>query len=161
MLADIRKEDIVEFFNTYIHQSSPKRAKYSIHLRSQRPRAKKISEEAMVAFENIVAEHEPGAFAANWREELFASGEPELKQATEYWTRVLSAESDLSAETRDKLLGELPGLADAHPSKAEYEGKLRDGVTLMADYKVYKASLRVSDPPKPVVEWNDLPVARF
>lgn len=160
-LANIKKEDVTDFFNKHIHHSSPHRAKFSIHLRSKKPRDKKLSEAAMIAFEQAVQKHHK-LDLSQWREELFASGEPDVRHAAEYFSRFFLQEtSAIPEEAAEQLLADLARFADAHPSQADYEGKIKDSVVRINDPKAYKASLRLSDPPKPVVQWNDLPVARF
>ncbi len=126
ILADITKQEVVDFFNKYIHYSSPTRAKVSVHLRSQKPRPKKISLAAVTAFVQLLTEQGCTVDLSRWQEELFASGEPEMAQASAYWSRILVEEtSGVSADVAKKTLGELPRLAQAHPAQADYEWKIK------------------------------------
>ena len=164
LLSEISKAEIVDFFNTRVHHTAPERAKFSIHLRSKKPRSQRVSEAALAAFaQELVDQGKTTTDAvAGWKEELLGSGEPELRHASEYWTRaLLQAGTPEDKTATEATLRRLEELARVHPAQSDYEGTLSEGSKLIEDYKAYKSTLRVSDSPRPVVEWNDLPTAKF
>jgi insulysin len=57
------------------------------------------------------------------------------------------------------LLQAIPTLVDANP--LDVQATPKDGVTYISDVKGFKASLKISESGRPLVEWGDLPVARF
>lgn len=60
------------------------------------------------------------------------------------------------------LLDELEALGRQFPAEGEGDVHLSDAVEyITGDTSVFKAGLRLSDPPRPVVEFHDLPVSRF
>lgn len=161
MSQNVTKEDVLTFFKERLHYSSPSRAKISVHLKAQKPRPKRLSEAAAVAFADSVQKKGVSVDADKWREELFSNGEPLLTQAAEYWQRLLAGESAISADKAKELLATLPTLAESSPATSDYEGKLRDGETVIEDPKAFRTTLRLTDPSKPVVEWGDLPSSKL
>ncbi|THG99965.1 hypothetical protein EW026_g2491 [Hermanssonia centrifuga] len=162
VLSGVTKDEILSLFKTHIHYSSPTRAKFSVHLRSQKPQPKKVSEAAMIAFEENISQRGLAIGSQQWRQELFESGEPLLTQAITYWTQIFSAESSgVSQDTvKDLLLG-LSQLAERYPAQSAYEGKTRDSAMPIDDPATFRTSLRISDLPKPVVDWGDLPTSKL
>lgn len=126
-------------------------------MRSRKPRSKGMSEEALIALEKLATEHGVPD-AQRWKENLTGDGDPAIEHVTTYWQSILSSEDSAITE---KLLAEIPVLAAKYPSSSDYEGKLRPGITLVEDPKVFKATLRTSQPPRPVVEWGDLPISKY
>lgn len=161
MLHTLTKDEVVSLFKTHVHHSSPNRAKLAVHLKAQKPRPKRMSEAATIAFVETVQGRGVVVDEAKWREELFAHGEPTLTQATEYWNIVLKDEPRLSEVDVKTLLDAIPKLSESSPASSDYEGTLREGVSLITDSKQYRSTLRLTDLPKPVVEWGDLPVSKF
>lgn len=129
----------------------------AVHLKSQKARPKRMSEAAVSAFAESLQKEAIVVDAAKWREELFAHGEPLLTEAAAYWQRVLASEDKISPESTKHLLANLPTFAEKSPASTDNEGKLRDGVVLVEDPKKYRAMSKLTDPPKPLVEWGDLP----
>lgn len=160
LVKSITKEDVNTLFLTRIHQSSPTRAKISVHLLSQKVKPKKISLAAMEAFESTALEQGFLVDGEKWREELTGDGEPLLAQFVKYWLDTLSRDTP-ALEKVPQILAALPGLMEKFPAEGDYQGKLKEGVTFIEDAQAFKASLRVSDPPSPLVEWGDLPRSKF
>lgn len=158
-LHTITKEDLIALFKRRVHHSSPERAKVAVHLKAQKPRPKRMSEAAASAFAHSVEQTGVLVDHAKWREELFGHGEPLQTEVAAYWQRTLG--DSLSAESAKELLDTLPKHAEAVPSTSEYEGKLREGTAVVEDPKAYRSQSRLTDPPKPVIEWGDLPHSKL
>jgi insulysin len=120
-----------------------------------------MSEVAVAAFAESVEEKGINVDAAKWKEELFAHGEPLLTEVATYWQRVLAGEDSISSELSKDILAGLPRFTEASPALSDYEGKLRDGVVIVDDPKRYRSSSRLTEPPKPVVDWGDLPNSKL
>lgn len=162
VLPSITKDDVLSLFKTYVHYSSPTRAKTSIHLRSQKPRPVRVSEAALVAFEQNAKEKGLKAEPSAWRDELFAHGEPLFSQATAYWQPIfISEDSGLSAGEAQQLLDTLLELAQQYPAHGNDEGRLKPSAVLIEDPQACRATRRVTEYPTPVVEWGDLPLANL
>ncbi|KDQ61093.1 hypothetical protein JAAARDRAFT_32094 [Jaapia argillacea MUCL 33604] len=165
VLQSVTKDDVLSIFLSHIHPSSPNRSKLSVHLRSQKPPPKKVGLAARTAFKTLVKEstipvdqHESG-------EEEFADDEedPLITDFAKHWHGLLAPSAD--PETMKKLLLEIPKLVEQHPVQGEGEDnegtQKREGVTYIEDVKAFKASLKPSGDPKPIVEWGDLPLSKF
>lgn len=162
LVKSITKQEIISLFMSRIHQSSSSRAKMSVHLRSQKPRPKKIGLVAMEAFENTLIEQGIKVNGQKWREELTGDGEPLLSQFTKYWEDTLPVQDpSLTPETLEQIMGCVPALLEQYPADGDYEGKIKDGVHFIEDPKAFKASLRRADPPRPLVQWDDLPMSKY
>jgi insulysin len=59
------------------------------------------------------------------------------------------------------LLQAIPTLVDANPLDVDVQATPKDGVIYTSDVKGFKASSKISEAGRPLVEWGDLPVARF
>ncbi|KAH9928156.1 Metalloenzyme, LuxS/M16 peptidase-like protein [Fomitopsis serialis] len=162
LVKSVTKADVIALFMDRVHPSSSARAKVSVHLHSQKPRPKKISLGAMEAFEALLLDRGIAIDTQRWREELTGEGEPLLAQFGKYWQDTLSSLSPLvSPEIAQELMAALPAIMENNPADADYEGTLKDGVNFVDDPKAFKASLRRADPPRPLVNWDDLPQSRF
>ena len=157
----ITKADIIALFKSNVHYASASRTKFSVHLKAQKPRPKRISEAALAAFAEALEKKGITVDPAKWKEELFSSGEPALAQATAYWQDVLSKETSVSHDETMAILQTLPKFADESPASGDYEGKLREGNFIIEDPKSHRSTLSLTDMPKPVVEWNDLPNSKL
>ncbi|KZT02312.1 insulin-degrading enzyme [Laetiporus sulphureus 93-53] len=162
LVKSITKQEVISLFMSRIHQSSSSRAKMSVHLRSQKPRPKKIGLVAMEAFENTLIERGIKVNGQKWREELTGDGEPLLSQFTKYWQGTLPVQNpSLTPEASEQIMACVPGLLEQYPADSDYEGKIKDGVHFIEDPKAFKASLRRADPPRPLVQWDDLPMSKY
>lgn len=156
-LRSVKKDDVLALFKSRVHYSSPTRAKVAVHLKAQKPRPKRTSEAALASFAESLENQGIVVDQTKWREELFAHGEPLQTEATAYWQRTLAEEESLSPESAKDLLGSLATYAEAAPAISDYEGSLKEGTAVVEDPKAYRSRSRLTDPPKPVVEWGDLP----
>lgn len=93
-----------------------------------------------------------------WREDISNDTEPLLDQFSKYWRdKLLSGPSPLKPETVEKLFADLPALLKEYPAQTDNEGIANDNVIAIQDPKAFKAALRATDDPKPLVDWPDLP----
>jgi insulysin len=125
-------------------------------MRSQKPRPKKISPAASREFEGLVRTAQLEVDEAKWKEYLGDDGTPLLVDFLNYWKQILS-----SKEGGSQLLEALSELAEKYPVPGEGEEHPGSDVTYIQDLKAFKGDLRVSVDPGPMVQWGDLPVARF
>ncbi|EGN95669.1 hypothetical protein SERLA73DRAFT_113347 [Serpula lacrymans var. lacrymans S7.3] len=159
VLKDVNKEDVLSLFQSHVDPASPSRSKISVHLRSRRPRPKKVSVAAADAFEGlakaagVVLEH--GA----WREEL-GDQLPTTNDFGKYWAGVFT-ELMTAPNVSQELLGKIPALVGQFPEAEDIEQGLLEGATYIEDSKAFKSSLSTSRDPRPLVEWGDLPAAKF
>jgi insulysin len=162
ILTSVTKADVLSLYKTHVHHSSPTRAKTSVHLRSQKPRAVRVSEGAITAFERKAKDAGLKTEATSWKDELFSHGEPLLAQATSYWRPLLlAADSGVSSDVTEKLIETLPQLAKDFPAHGNDEGKLRSEAVIIDDVQAIRASRKVTEHPVPAVEWGDLPLSKI
>ncbi|KAH9950182.1 insulin-degrading enzyme [Amylocystis lapponica] len=159
LVKTITKEDVISMFLSRIHPSSSSRAKLSVHLRSQKPPAQKISNSAMEAFESLVTARGITVDGQRWRSELTGNGEPLVSHFERYWQATLAGEPAVTPEVGKEIMASLPALLEQHPAPTESKGKIKDGVVFIEDPKAFRASLKVSALPKPLVDWGDLPTS--
>ncbi|KAH8099586.1 Metalloenzyme, LuxS/M16 peptidase-like protein [Cristinia sonorae] len=160
VLKSVTKEDVVNFYMTYIHPSSPTRAKISVHMRSRKPPPKKINAEALPAIAEHVASLGVTNIPEGWAEELTSDGEALLEPVLTFWRELLTKEESGVKDVESALKG-ISAIADKFPAESQREGSISKSAVVITDPKVLKAQLKPSSPPQPVVEWGDLPVARF
>ncbi|KIP12311.1 hypothetical protein PHLGIDRAFT_21111 [Phlebiopsis gigantea 11061_1 CR5-6] len=161
ILKTLTKDDLVTLFKSHVHHSSPSRAKLAVHLKAQKTRPKRISEAAVAAFAESLEKKGTSVDQAKWKEELFSSGEPALTQATTYWQQLLVGEKSLSEDEVKVVLHTLLKFSEESPAASDYEGKLKEGTSLVEDPKGYRSTLRLTELPHPVVDWNDLPNSKL
>ncbi|OCH92098.1 insulin-degrading enzyme [Obba rivulosa] len=162
LLNAITQDDVLSLFLSRVHHSSSSRAKISIQLRSQQPRPKKVSREAISAFVNMIADRGFSAANAPWKEVFPDDTEPLFAQFAQYWQDTLAQEDwNVPSDAAKELLESLPALLEQYPAKTESEAVIPDDVSVIQDVAAFKSSLRVSDKPKPLVDWGDLPTANL
>ncbi|KAF8559745.1 hypothetical protein OG21DRAFT_1550390 [Imleria badia] len=156
LLEKVEKQEVLDLFRERAHPQAKKRAKLSIHLQSQKPQVPRVSTEAMKAFEtclqgaNIIVD-----FAAI-REEL-QEANPTVTDFVNAWREVLTEDRVSNADAQN-LMEQIPALMQQYPVPGEDGDGLPVGATRIEELKTFKATLQISDPPKPLVMWNDLPM---
>ena len=157
-MGAVSKQDIVSLFLTRVHPSSKTRSKLSIHLQSQKPQPKHVSREAAFGFVQTL--HEQGFNLENvdWSRSLYADGEPSELQFTTFWKNTLT---DGPAGAVEKIFASLSHLTERFPAERDATGSLNEDVVHIKDIPTFRKSLHVSEPPKPLVVWDDLPIARL
>jgi insulysin len=159
LLKDITKADVLSLYLTNVNPASPTRAKLAVHLRSQKPRPQKVSQEAMVAFEEKVTGAALGFEATTWREN-FSEGSPTVTEFVKFWDDALT-EGGVKPEIEQDLLAVIPRLLEEYPTEEEGDHTPIEGATYIEDIKHFKASLKLTEPARPLVEWGDLPVPKL
>jgi insulysin len=141
-----------------VHPSSKTRAKLSVHMLSQKPRAPRISLEAAEAFEALVREANLGIEDPSaWRDAL---GEPPFEAAAlgQFWLQSLADKPQ-----KEALLAAIPGLLKQFPVEGETadpSASTKD-ITFIEDPTAFRASLKASDDRSPMVEWGDFPLSNL
>jgi insulysin len=161
LLDEITKEDVLQLFMSNVHPSSKTRAKLSVHMLSQKPRAPRISLEAAEAFEALVREANLGIEDPSaWRDVL---GEPPFEATAlgQFWLQSLADKPQ-----KEALLAAIPGLLKQFPvagetADAENATSSTKDTTFIDDPAAFRASLKVSDDRSPMVEWGDLPLSNL
>lgn len=157
-LTTVGKDDVLSLFLTRVHPSSKTRSKLSIHVQSQKPRSKHVSRAAADAFAQTVQEHGTEIEGIDWNDSLYADGEPTETQFSAFWKDQLV---EAPAETSDKVFAALPHLLEQFPAQIDAQGSLSEDVIHIKDVVAFRKSLKVSEYPKPLVAWNDLPTPRI
>lgn len=155
----MEKQEVLDLFLERAHPQAKKRAKLSIHLQSQKPRAPRVGTEAMKAFETRLQEANVIVDVAATREEL-QEANPTAIDFVNTWREVLTEDKVPNAAARD-LIEQIPALIEQYPVSGGDPDELPLGVTRIEELKAFKATLQVSDPPQPLVEWNDLPTPKL
>ncbi|KAL6301582.1 insulin-degrading enzyme [Sparassis latifolia] len=162
LVKSITKEDVLSLFMSRVHHSSPSRAKLSVHVRSQKKPVQRISIPAMKALEAILTQR--GIHITDtegWRE-LTKDGEPLVSQFVQYWQDTFGGISPIPPELAQDAMSSLSALMERYPTQSkEEEENVKEGVTMIKDPKAFKASLRKSDEPRPLVDWGDLPTSKY
>lgn len=154
------KKDVLELFMTRVHPSSSKRSKLAVHMRSQKPNPQKISTAAAQAFESIVrAQGVASIEEGGWQSEI-GSDPPTVAAFAKYWQKVL-VESGLTPEAMQELSMKMPALMEKYPAEVMDDNAVREGATYIENVSEWKEGLAVSDKPKPLVEWGDLPISKY
>jgi insulysin len=159
-LATLTQQDVLDLFMSAVHPASPNRAKLSVHMQSQKPRPKKIGHAAAQAFEAIVKTS--GVLAPDssggWQDEQDEQdGEPTVDEYVAHWKGLLEQQAKAA-----ELLAAIPALVEKYPAEGEGGAdRRREGAAYIEDVDAFKKGLQVSADPKPLVEWGDLPTAKF
>ncbi|KAI9069108.1 insulin-degrading enzyme [Trametes sanguinea] len=162
LLDSITKEDILALFRSHAEPSSNARAKLSIHVNSQKPRPAKISVAAMEAFAKKVAERGYTVNEQAWRDALTSDGDAPLDKFANYWRDTLLAQAaTVPPQVAQALTTEVPAMLDQYPAADDGKEIVVEGATFVEDSKAFRASLEASEPPRPLVEWGDLPTSRY
>jgi insulysin len=157
-LSIITKDDVFALFKTKVHPAGLKRAKLSVHVKSQKPRPPKVSNAAATVFEGLVRASGIAVkgSVSEWKNEFGTDAIP-LSDFTKHWETVLGN----GAETTE-LLEQIPIQMEAYPTEDSTEGTANaSNAETIHNVAEFKSKLRVVDMPKPLVEWGDLPVAKF
>ncbi|KAJ8592510.1 insulin-degrading enzyme [Rhizopogon salebrosus TDB-379] len=157
LLTEISKDEVLELFLSRVHPSGVKRSKLSVQLQSRKPRPPRISATAATAFEALVGAANIFVDGAGWKEDL-TDENPLASEFVKHWQDALSSIDDQEKLT---LMKRIPELMVLYPVDDEVRDVKMAGVTFVEDVKDFKASLEVTGLPKALVEWGDLPLAKF
>jgi insulysin len=161
-LKSVTKDDVLKLFLSKVHPSSPTRSKLAVHCRSQVPRPKPVSTAAAQAFEGLVRSAGIAVDEGGWQEELGSDPAPTITDFQKYWQGTLVGPG-VNLEVAQQLLGQIPSLVEKYPTEGEDEDGAvkREGVNYIEDVKAFKAGLALSDPPKPLVPWDELLTSKY
>lgn len=156
ILRNTSLEDVVAFFNTYVHPDSPSRRKLSVHLHSQSVPSTpgvKFSVPASEAFLSTLKNHGIPVEEMQYRE--LSKAEPPIEAVRAFWTDTLSHMPGLESADKDRLLGAIEEVAQAHPAQvAELvdggKAELKAGAVVIEDIARFKASLPLGPAAVPV-----------
>jgi insulysin len=157
-LSTVTKQDVLSLFLSRVHPSSKTRSKLSIHAQSQTPPPKHVSRAAADAFVEVVQKNDIEIEGIDWSTSLYADGEPTETQFLAFWKEALVR---APVETSDELFSALPHLLERFPAQNDAQGSLPEDVIHINDILAFRKSLKVSEYPKPLVAWNDLPTSKF
>ena len=157
-MSAVSKQDVLSLFLTCVHPSSKTRSKLSIHAQSQKPQPKHVSRAAADAFVQIAQEQGFDLEDVDWSSSLYTDGEPSESQFATFWKNTL-AEGPVGAA--EKIFAALPHLTERFPAEKDATGSLKEDVVSINDISAFRKSLQISEPPKPLVAWNDLPISRY
>ena len=181
ILQTVTKEEVIECFKKFVDPSSPSRAKISVHVKPQNPPPRRLSLQAAQAFAQRLQEHN---IAVDTEEFLHLSESlPPISAVKAHMSAILLGDDIVSEailgdvqpsagavdarmpsdpDVGRLLLEELEALGRQYPAEGEGDVQLNKAVEyITGDASVFKAGLRLSDPPRPVEEFHDLPVSRF
>ena len=157
-MGAVSKQDVLSLFLARVHPSSKTRSKLSIHTQSQKPQPKHVSRAAADAFVQIAQEQGFNPEDVDWSSSLYADGEPSETQFATFWKNTLA---EGPAGAAEKTFTALPQLTERFPAERDATGSLREDVVYIKDISAFRKSLQVSEPPRPLVDWNDLSIARL
>jgi len=151
LLEEITKEDVLSLFLSKVHPSSTTRAKFSVHLCSQKPRQKKVSSAALEELTKHMRA-EGLIIVERWQDDL--GEEPAMDSVKKH----LQLASPEAGEATMKLISEL---VEKFPAETDNLGSLKAGTVMIEDWKEFRTSLKVSEAPKALVDWNDLSLSKM
>lgn len=155
MLEGVTKEEVISLFLAQIHPSSTTRAKLSVHAASRKPREKKVSSKALEDL-NAYIQEQSFVLPEGWQEGL--GEEPAADTVVK---AIRGALVDAAPETIASLALKLTELVEKSPAESDNKGTLKEGVVVIKDLIRFRELVTVSDSPKPLVDWNDLPVSKI
>lgn len=157
LLTEISKGEVLELFLSRVHPSGARRSKLSVQLQSRKPRPPRISAAAAEAFESLVASANVLIESAGWKEDM-SDENPIASEFAKYWQDALSR---VDEDQKVILMKKIPELMALYPVDDDARDIQTAGVTFIEDVDDFKASLEVTELPKPLVEWGDLPLAKY
>ncbi|KAK8849760.1 hypothetical protein IAR55_005095 [Kwoniella newhampshirensis] len=150
-VAELRKttkQDILDVLMTYIHPSSPKRAKLSIQLKSQYKGIKFDSAAAQPLIESFV---KAGIAVDQASIQKLLSSNPDIESVKKFALGVIDSAENVSEDTRQALKESVEGLKGTSAGASEEEEvKVKEGNVFIEDIHSFKAGLRPSKAAVPV-----------
>lgn len=155
MLEEVTKAEVLSLFLSDIHPSSKTRAKLSIHAASRKPQPKKVSPAALDEL-NAYIQEKSLVLPEGWQGDL-----GEEPAADVVFKKIESALKDAAPETITSLALKLKEFVEKSPAESDNKGTLKEGVVVIKDLTRFRELVTVSEDPKPLVDWNDLPVSKI
>ncbi|KAG8689157.1 Insulinase (Peptidase M16) [Ceratobasidium sp. 394] len=143
-IKQLRREDVISFFNEHIHYGSPTRRKLSVHLFSQKKPPTKFSVEASEALLKVLKEEGVPVQEDQYRQ--LSAAQPPLESVLEFWTKQLEGHKSAIS-----ILARIPHISTQHPvAGVEVEPGFPIGATPIHDIASFKAGLTASKAPTPI-----------
>ena len=161
-LKSVTKDDVLKLFLSRVHPSSPTRSKLAVHCNSQIPRPKQVSLAAAQAFESLVRSAGIAVEVGGWQEESASDPAPTITSFEKYWKGIL-VEPGVESEVAQQLLGQIISLVDKYPIQGvdEFGAVRRDDVNYIEDVVAFKGGLTLSEPPEPLVAWDESLTSKY
>lgn len=140
-VRQLKHQDMIAFFDDFIHHTSPTRRKLSIYLTSQQKSPTRFSVEASEALLEILKAEDVPVEEEQYRQ--LSAAQPPLEAVLGFWTKQL--ESHASAAS---ILARIPDIAAKHP--IEGEPSFPEGATRIDDVASFKSRMTASKAPTPV-----------
>lgn len=166
MTEKITKDEVIEFYKTYIHPSSPNRTKLSIFMHSQVKRESTVKL-STTAFEAFLKELELAQLPTADLEYASSLGaDAPVAKAVEFFSKYIDKYDFIPEEKKTELLDKVKELATLHavsstsPASQEDnaqnkdEGTLREGTIVIEDLFAFKRTLENATLPVPVVSFE-------
>jgi insulysin len=96
----------------------------------------------------------------SWLEDLGSDSAPTVDDVQKYWTDVLAGPG-VQPEMAQQLIGQISSLVEKYPVDGEEECVKREGVNYVEDMKAFRTSLISTEPPKPLVLWEELITSKY
>lgn len=168
---------MLALFSKYIDPASKTRSKLSVHMRPQKIVQPRFSLSAAQAFlislrtQNIPVDEEKylelsageppvAAVKAHW-EGVLVGGDDGVTGGGADRSADLSSEIASAASSRRTLLDEIDVLAKRYPAVGDEEVDLGADVAFISDPEVFRQGLRLSGPPRPVEEWDNIHLSKY
>jgi insulysin len=159
LLQNVTKQEILDLFSSHVDPSSTSRSKLSVHMRSTKPKPKYVSHAAADIFRTLLQSQGKIKSQAS-PSDIAHQSSVLLTDFLQSWSAILT-EGGLSKDSLSVVLGQLGPILEEHPAIENVPEPPQPGVTYLDDPARFKESLKISEPPMPVVEWGDLPVSRL
>ena len=148
-------EDVVKFFDAYVHPDSATRRKLSVHMHSQSVPSTpgvKFSVAASEAFLTMLKKHGIPVDEPQYRE--LSKAEAPLEAVQGFWTATLEQTPGLEKADKEKLLNAIEELARLHAVGVEVvdggKAELRKSAVMIEDIARFKAGLSLGPAAVPV-----------
>lgn len=163
LLQTVTKDEVLAMFAKYIDPASSTRSKLSVHLRSQKPTARKFSLPAAQAFLVLLRTHNVPIDEEKYL--ALSASEPPIAAVKAHWTDVLVNGKDpevrVDPVVASTLLQELDVLGAKYPAVGEGVVELSPSLVYIKDGKEFRQGLKLLGPARAVEEFYDLPLSRY
>lgn len=133
-----------------------------------------MSTAAVLAFEALVRGAGVMFDETAWLEEVGSNPAPTILDFENHWKGILggegggeSAAGGVDPGVGEKLLGEIQNVVEKYPAEVDEDDEFgvgrrkREGVVYVEDVAAFKSALGISEEPRALVDWGDLPGSRF
>ncbi len=145
--------------------SSPGRSKLSVHLVPQNVPPRKFSVAASQAYRSLLVAH--GVSLDEERYTELSAAEPPITAVKTHWSRMLlgpqsgTAGIKVDPAVAKMLVDAVEEIGMKYPAEGEGSVQLKEDTIFIDDVAAFKAGLRVSEAPRPVEIFDDLPLPKF